>query len=208
MQLNVTHLLLHLTMINITKWTHQTDSTKNDQIYYYSQIQITPPSIVSPWENIQGHLRWAVCLSSVNTALCSQAVCLFRSSTLLPIHSDWKGQLSNPLRTPSLLSFPSLGDWWEGNERRDRQRMDTSCEALALVTKYQLPSRKRRVLRPFLILCVYVRVSVPSFIEVTYGSDEIPEPAATLPLAQIKLPTPAEPRGLTSHRHHDNGTPH
>ncbi len=28
MQLNVTHLLLHLTMINITKWTRQTDSTK------------------------------------------------------------------------------------------------------------------------------------------------------------------------------------
>lgn len=41
----------------------------------------------------------------------------------------------------------------------------------------------------------------------SHGSDEIPEPVATLPLAEIKLPTPAEPLGLTPIRRHDNGTP-
>lgn len=144
-------------MIHITKLTRQTVSTKNDQIYSYLYIQITPPSIVSPWENISGHLRWAVCLSSVNTALCSQAVCLFRSSTLLLIHSEWKGQLSNPLRTPSLtLSFP-LSQWLMGRKWEERETKNGHIlRGFSISDKISapVPSRKRHVLRLFLILCV------------------------------------------------------
>lgn len=56
--------------------------------------------------------------------------------------------------------------------------------------------QKHCVVMLVLVLCVFHPSSR------SHRSDEIPKPTA-----EIKLPTPAEPLGLTPIRRHDNGTP-